>query len=246
MSPKDSVLQKEYISLEKTEQEIPNIQEVKSKLTSNQIYIQDILKKSPTKKNSTQYVYKKGNNRINLANENFKQLVNQQKSEKRNNNINILNNENKIKQINQKRMLNNDPNLFVGKGKIQNTIQAQKRGKIKEENMNRNQEDIFIHNSDIINKDYLNSINALNSLYKINNKLQKIELSKSQDNQFSSTDSQSENQERNKYENYIKEYSKYLMSNPIDNYNNFSLNKLNIMPNFSKKVKKVENEDKKI
>ena len=170
--PKDennSKIKKEYYNLEKSE--IPNIQGQESELTNNNIYIEDISQKSPTKIKSIQYIYNKGNSKKNLPKSHFKQLINQQKSERNNNYY--------IKEI---------PKLK--KEKLQNNIQVHEKEKIKEENMNRKYEDIFIHNSAIINKDYLNNIKIINSLNKTNNLLQKIELSKSQENQLSSTDSQ--------------------------------------------------------
>ena len=74
------------------------------------------------------------------------------------------------------------PNHFITKEKLQNNIKIQKKGKIKEEKMNRKEGDKFFHKLAIINKDHLNNINDFISLCKTNNQFQKIELSKSQEN----------------------------------------------------------------
>ena len=150
-----------------------------------------------------------------------------------NNNINYNNNTDNNYNINYN---NNYPeqeqsNIITQKKFIQKTIISENQ-----DNDNINQingiDNINFNNSEIINRNYLENINTLNNLNKNINFQQQlqIDISKSQEFPILFKQSQTQGQRNQKYDNFIQGYSKHLMTNPSDNFNNFSLNKLNIMP----------------
>ena len=175
-------------------------------------------------------------NNINNNNNYSKNINSQYNNNNYNNNVNYNNNNNNyIINYNNNYPDQEQSNIITQKQVIQRTIISQNQDNINNNNININQingiNHISTNNSEIINRDYLNNINKINNLNNINiQQQQQIDISKSQEIPSLFKQSQSSGQRNQKYENFFQEYSKHLMTNPSDNFNNFSINKLNIMP----------------
>ena len=247
---------KNYFYIEKNEQEVPRIQDEEPNIMNN--YSQQMNERSSKNQKQIQYIFKKENQpkskeeKLNTNNEHILRNANFQnisKIEKFNNNNNNNYNNNINSQYSNNNYNNNDnnyiihynnypeqeqSNIITQKQIIQRTIISQNQNNINNNNININQingtNNISTNNSEIINRDYLNNINKINNLNNINLQQQQIDLSKSQEIPSLFKQSKSPGQRKQKYENFIQEYSKHLMTNPSDNFNNFSINKLNIMP----------------
>ena len=239
--------------IEESEQQVPKIQDDETQMTNNNNL--NLSGQNHKKQNQIQYIYKKDN-----QNNEYFQLINQQKAveekyDSNNNNlknnvikkekdkINSYNNYNNYINSNNSNNFNNNYNNYnnsnynfsqqeqenvINQKEInQRTIIYKNGNKLQEGYDNRNQADEIekkiTNKSQIINENYLKNLNN------INNQQQQNELSKSLELQ-SEAQSQILSQYNNKYNNLIKGYSKYMKNNPVDNYNNFSLNKLNIIP----------------
>ncbi len=81
---------------------------------------------------------------------------------------------------------------------------------------------ININESQVIHSNDLNNLNNTKNQQQQQNK----ELSKSQEMPLLA----SSRENNNTYSKLIQNYSHFLNNNPVDNYNDFSLNKLNIVP----------------
>ena len=251
----DNILDEQYYP----EQEIPKISDEDQNNSNNYNYFQNQEQNSENPQ-KIQYVYIQGNSKknnnnsindkkdfkkviiSNQYNENINEEENHEKNSgflKNRNNYGFMNQYN----INQSSKIINSISL-PSQNKM-NFIEAQykdKNGAQNKELINegfekKNEfeplENININKSEIINLDHLNKIKYLNNLNSQQKQLDQIEISKSQ--VISPSPTENQNQNKMKYENFIKNYSNHLMTNPSDNFNNFSINKLNLIPSTSNK-----------
>ena len=230
-------------------------QEKNEKSPVKQGPIQYIYKKekiNSVKSHINQTITNQQNNQVDISNNNIinvenlinngekKQIINQQKVAQieQNNNNNKLDDNNNYNNINyqQQKVGLEQQNIIVQGRLVQSQIITPNREIINQEYMNRNEIsgkdniNINVNNSGIINTDYLKKINNFNNLNNSYFQQPKIELSQSQEIPQSSIQSISKNNKKNNYGDLIKEYSYFLKNNPIDNYNNFATNRYNIIP----------------
>ena len=226
--------QNNFDFMENTEQEIPKIQDEESPIENN--YNKEIREQSPRSQQKIKYICKTGvNTHKNLSNDFFKDEI-----DNTNININHINSvgtghfhtipKNK-EDINNNYNYNNNINYQIIQSEEINSINNKEIINQNYANENHANETDNINNSGIININYLNKINNMNNLNKANFNGKEIEVSKSQEIQSSASQSFYNHQNGNsQYENFVQNYSKFRMNNPNDNFNNFSINKLNIMP----------------
>ena len=223
-------------------------QEINEKSPMKQEPIQYILKKGNQNINLVKSYIKQNitnqqNNQIdNIQNNNInvknllktgkkKQIINQSTQIEQNTNNNYYNINYKQQEVEPELQ-----NIIIQERLVQSQIISPNPEVINKEYINGNQfngkdnVNSNVNNSEIINTDYLNKINNFNNLNNAYFKQHKIELSQSQEIPQSSIQSQSRNNNNNKYGNLIQEYSHYLKNNPIDNYNNLATNRYNVIP----------------
>ena len=228
--------QNNFDFMENNEQEIPKIQDEESPIENN--YNQEVTEQSPRNLQKIKYICKTGvNTHKNLSNDFFKE-----KTDDTNMNINHINSvgtahfhtipKNK-EDINNN--YNNNNNIHYKIIQREEINSSNNKEIINQNYVNENHtnetDDININNSGIINTNYLNKINNMNNLNKAYFNGKEIEVSKSQEIQSSMSQSLYNQKNGNsKYENLVQNYSKFRLNNPSDNFNNFSINKLNILP----------------
>ena len=236
--------QPNYSYIEKNEQQIPNITEDEDMNNNFSLNYNEMISEQNEEKPQVQYIFKKGNQSSNTNSiKSYKQIINQEKNKE---DINI----NQEIPLQQTKQIVYDYNLNYPKQEKANFISLNEMQKLKgsqiEEtpegnyiNMNLSYEvsQSGINNSNINNNPASDSIiinNNSNNNSQINNIINNYnmqqkqkEVSKSQEEL---NDLGNQTQSNFKYSSLIQGYSKHLMSNPSDNYNNFSTNKLNLIP----------------
>ena len=228
---------------EKTEQEIPKIQDESHEIIDDNNYNEKLNEENQGQP-QVQYIFRniKKSSNSNMKKNSYNQIIDKEiKREDDYKNINncsyipnYKNNFQKFDQLNQIQNEQIDYNVY-SLGKVQtntNTLEENQNFKdlqnlesSQENNININQSN-QMHNIQniIVNEPQLIETNNLNNY---NNKRQIEEVSKSQEFQSSSP---TPSQRLKKYPQLIQNFSHHLMTNPSDNYNGFDTNKLNIIP----------------
>ena len=226
--------------MEKSEQEIPKIQDEEAPIENN--YNQEITEQSPRNQKKIKYICKIGvNNNKKQSNDFFKEKTYQIKEENIINSINInmnhINNANSgifhTIPTNVEDNYNHINNISYKLNQKEELNSPNNKEILKQNNLNENQinemNNININNSGIINIDYLKKIKDINNLNYAKTQARDIEVSKSQE--FQSSTSQHLNHFPNGQSNeyLIQSHSKNIIINSGNN-NNISLNKLNSIP----------------
>ena len=194
---------------ERREQQIPDIHDEDSQMSNNYRYTQAIMNQNqrPDQQLKIQYVYKRDsqNSKIGKNQQNFNNLDNINNTMK--NQTNYMPKEEEMSQ--------NDMN--ESQNKSNGTTNPEQMDEFKNTTNS-----ININESQVINSNDLNNLNNTKNQQQDQNK----EISKSQEMPLLA----SSRENNNAYSKLIQNYSHFLNNNPVDNYNDFSLNKLNVVP----------------
>ena len=207
---KNDIYQAKYLTYqERMEQQIPEILEEDSQMSNNYRFIQNATNKNQEQEEQPklQYVYK---------------IENPNKNTYGQNNINSFDN------LNQSAKFQSQINNVQKEENKENNLD-ESHNKSNEVSANTEQMDELKNNHIYINQSQVVKSNDLNILTNNAEIQQQYEgLSKSQEMPLLAPASQNNNNDY--YNNYIQNYSNFLNTNPVDNYNDFSFNKLNIVP----------------
>ena len=207
---KNDIYQAKYLTYqERMEQQIPEILEEDSQMSNNYRFIQNATNKNQEQEEQPklQYVYK---------------IENPNKNTYGQNNINSFDN------LNQSAKFQSQINNVQKEENKENNLD-ESHNKSNEVSANTEQMDELKNNHIYINQSQVVKSNDLNILTNNAEIQQQYEgLSKSQEVPLLAPASQNNNNDY--YNNYIQNYSNFLNTNPVDNYNDFSFNKLNIVP----------------
>jgi len=239
--------QPDYAHFNNIEQKIPSIlyDDEDNKENFNNYNYNEMINEQNRAQPQIQYIYKKDVNKKYI-----KQIITNQEKNEEDKNINIINHninsqKNEIKEYGQQFQIKqidyelNYPqqeqeNLFTLK-ESKHFINAQNQGAAQENYINIQNNDDGIYNqlqeiesnNDININKYVNNDDDIANY----NLQQQLEISKTQELiEEPMLPPQNENQNSNKYSDFIKGFSQHLKTTPSDNYNKFAINKLNIIP----------------